>query len=115
MGERAPGEIFFFNRPLATLKTFLPKHTDRFKAIVRKSILARDLDICESKLFKHNGGFYLNLVVQKEMDVPEPEITDKTVITRALFGKYLGIFLKIINAEHTSKRTPIRLRAITYQ
>lgn len=29
---------------------------------------------------------------------------------RALFsGKYLGIFLKIINAEHISKRIPIRL------
>jgi len=66
--------------PLAVIKTFLPKHTDRFKAIVRKWVLARDLDICESKLFKHNGGFCLNLVVQKEVDVPEPEIIDKTVI-----------------------------------
>lgn len=83
---------FFFNRLLAILKTSLPKHIDRFKAIVRKSILARDLEICESKLFKHNRGFYLHLVVQKEVDVPELELTDKTVVI-ALSQQRQGSFL----------------------
>jgi len=46
-----------------------------------------DMEICESKLFKRNGEFYLHIVVQKEVDVPNPELTDKTVIIACDIGE----------------------------
>ena len=36
-----------------------------------------DMEICESKLFRRNGDFYLYIVVQREVDVPNPELPGK--------------------------------------
>jgi len=46
-----------------------------------------DMEICESKLFKRNGDFYLHIVVQREVDVPNPELTEKTVIIACDIGE----------------------------
>jgi len=46
-----------------------------------------DMEICESKLFKQDGDFYLHIVVQKEVDVPNPELTGKTVIIACDVGE----------------------------
>ncbi|MEX2719875.1 MAG: RNA-guided endonuclease InsQ/TnpB family protein [Candidatus Wukongarchaeota archaeon] len=40
-----------------------------------------DMEICESKLFKKNGEFFLYITVQKEAEIPKPQpITNKTII-----------------------------------
>ncbi|MEX2739245.1 MAG: hypothetical protein Q6356_009280, partial [Candidatus Wukongarchaeota archaeon] len=39
-----------------------------------------DMEICESKLFKRNGEFYLHITVQKEVEVPKPELAEKTTV-----------------------------------
>ncbi|MFX0162752.1 MAG: IS200/IS605 family accessory protein TnpB-related protein, partial [Candidatus Hodarchaeota archaeon] len=41
------------------------------------------MEICESKLFKINGEFYLHITVQKEVEVPKPELTNKTTVVIA--------------------------------
>lgn len=46
-----------------------------------------DMEICESKLFKRNGDFYLHIVVQREVVVPNPELTEKTVIIACDVGE----------------------------
>ena len=45
------------------------------------------MEICESKLFRRNGDFYLYIVVQIEVDVPNPELTGKTVIIACDIGE----------------------------
>ena len=45
-----------------------------------------DMEICESKLFKRNGDFYLHIVVQSEVEIPKLELTDKTVIIACNIG-----------------------------
>jgi len=45
------------------------------------------MEICESKLFRRNGDFYLHIVVQREVAVPNPELTDKTVIIACDIGE----------------------------
>lgn len=42
-----------------------------------------EMEICESKLFKRNGEFYIHITVQKEVDVPKPEINNKTTVVIA--------------------------------
>ncbi|MEX2721401.1 MAG: RNA-guided endonuclease InsQ/TnpB family protein [Candidatus Wukongarchaeota archaeon] len=42
-----------------------------------------DMEICESKLFKRNGEFYLHITVQKEVEVPKPELAEKTTVVIA--------------------------------
>jgi len=46
-----------------------------------------DMQVCESKLFKKNGDFYIHIIVQKEVRVPKPEITDKTVLIACDIGE----------------------------
>jgi len=46
-----------------------------------------DVEICESKLFKRNGNFYLYVVFQKEVEIPKPEPTDKTVVIACDIGE----------------------------
>ena len=36
-----------------------------------------EMEICESKLLKRNGEFYLHITVQKEVEIPKPEIDNK--------------------------------------
>jgi len=45
------------------------------------------MEICESKLFKSNGEFYLHIVVQKDVDVPNLELDGKTVILACDIGE----------------------------
>lgn len=42
--------------------------------------IGSDVEICESKLFKRDGEFYLHIAVQREVEIPKPELTDKAVI-----------------------------------
>jgi len=46
-----------------------------------------DMKICESKLFKRNGDFYLHIVIQREVEIPKPELTGKTVIIACDIGE----------------------------
>jgi len=46
-----------------------------------------DMEICESKLFKKNGSFFLHIIVQKEVKIPKLEITDKTVLIACDIGE----------------------------
>jgi len=46
-----------------------------------------DMEICESKLFRRDGDFYLHIVVQKEIDIPDPKLTGKTVIIACDIGE----------------------------
>lgn len=49
--------------------------------------LEPDMEICESKLFKKNGSFYLHISVQKEVKIPKPRLTDKTVVIACDIGE----------------------------
>jgi len=51
------------------------------------SLSNRAMEVCESKLSRRNGDFYLRIVVQKEVVVPNPELTDKTVIIACDVGE----------------------------
>jgi len=46
-----------------------------------------DTEICESKLLKCNRDFYLHIVVQREVEIPKPELTDKTIIIACDIGE----------------------------
>ncbi len=47
-----------------------------------------EMEICESKLFKRNGEFYIHITVQKEVEVPKPELlTNKTVVIACDIGE----------------------------
>ena len=46
-----------------------------------------DMEVCESKLFKKSGDFYLHISVQKEVRIPKPEITNKTVLVACDIGE----------------------------
>ncbi|MFX0068369.1 MAG: RNA-guided endonuclease TnpB family protein [Candidatus Hodarchaeota archaeon] len=46
-----------------------------------------DMELCESKLLKKNGNFYIRIIVQKDVKIPKPEITDKTVLIACDIGE----------------------------
>ncbi len=46
-----------------------------------------EMEVCESKLLKKNGDFYIHIAVQKEVKIPEPELTDRTVIIACDIGE----------------------------
>ncbi|MGC9346398.1 MAG: RNA-guided endonuclease InsQ/TnpB family protein, partial [Candidatus Bathyarchaeales archaeon] len=46
-----------------------------------------DMEICESKLFKRDGDFYLHMTVQKDVKVPKPELDEKTVVIACDIGE----------------------------
>jgi len=46
-----------------------------------------DMEICNSKLFKRNGDLYIHITVQKEVTVPKPELTCKTIVIACDVGE----------------------------
>ncbi len=46
-----------------------------------------DMEICESKLFKRNGEFYIHITVQKDVEVPKPELTNEAVVIACDIGE----------------------------
>ncbi|MFB0544314.1 MAG: hypothetical protein ACETVN_01255, partial [Asgard group archaeon] len=46
-----------------------------------------EMEICGSKLFKRNREFYIHITVQKEVEVPKPEINNKTVVIACDIGE----------------------------
>ena len=56
-----------------------------------------DMEICESKLLKHNGDFYLHVVVQKEVE--EPTLNPKRILAVDLGERYMATTVEYINGK----------------
>ena len=56
-------------------------------AIKPHCLMEPDMEVCESKLFKRNGSFYLHISVQKDVKIPKLEITNKTVLIACDIGE----------------------------
>ncbi|MFB0544239.1 MAG: RNA-guided endonuclease InsQ/TnpB family protein, partial [Asgard group archaeon] len=46
-----------------------------------------NMEFCGSKLFKRGGEFYIHITVQKEVEVPKPELTKKTFVIACDIGE----------------------------
>ncbi|MFX0097729.1 MAG: RNA-guided endonuclease InsQ/TnpB family protein [Candidatus Hodarchaeota archaeon] len=49
--------------------------------------IERNMEICESKLFRRNGDFHIHITVQKDVKIPNLRLTDKTILIACDIGE----------------------------